>query len=300
MANPFQRRPWWFMAALIIIGGAGIAWYGNTPETHYHSNRLDTIPRQEKKMKAGNDNTIINGNIDEALQSIDRSIEQLKQQDFKKMQQELAASLQKINTEAIQKQFQEALQNIDAEKIKLETEKALQKTDWEKMQQDIQKAIAEVKNNIDSKKIEAELQEALEASKKAMAEAKQIDMTKIHAELDRAKEELKNKQADIREEIERARKEIKENMRRNWSREMEKAKAEMGRAREELINYKTMLSEMEQDGLLTTKSNYTVEYKNGDLIINSKKQPESVTAKYKHYFKKDNVTLKKEPGKKDR
>ena len=61
-----------------------------------------------------------------------------------------------------------------------------------------------------------------------------------------------------------------------------------------LKNYKEILTNMEKDGFLSTKEDYKVEYKNGDLFINGKKQLAAIADRYKHYFKKTHVTIKKE------
>ena len=60
---------------------------------------------------------------------------------------------------------------------------------------------------------------------------------------------------------------------------MEKAKAEMK-------EYKTFVDGLEKDGLINKKSNYTIEHKNGALIINGKKQPTNVYNKYRSFLQK--------------
>jgi hypothetical protein len=57
-----------------------------------------------------------------------------------------------------------------------------------------------------------------------------------------------------------------------------------------------MIYAMEADGLLDTKKDYIIRFKDGKLTINGNEQPETVTNKYRKYFKKDSVTLKKENG----
>jgi hypothetical protein len=53
---------------------------------------------------------------------------------------------------------------------------------------------------------------------------------------------------------------------------------------------------MEKEGLLNTKDDYTIEYKDGDLFINDKKQSSDITDKYKKYFKQKKIAIKKVDG----
>jgi len=57
-----------------------------------------------------------------------------------------------------------------------------------------------------------------------------------------------------------------------------------------------MLDEMEKDGLINSKEDYDIEYKEGNLYINDQKQPQEVLNKYKEYFKKDNTRIYKKNG----
>jgi hypothetical protein len=108
-------------------------------------------------------------------------------------------------------------------------------------------------------------------------------------------QELNNALEKARKEIERAKEGI--NLEKHdLKKELEKAHVEIGKAKEEVKGYQEMIYDMEKAGLLDTKGDYTIEYKNGDLFINDKKQPEEVTNKYKKYFKKDKVKIKKEDG----
>jgi hypothetical protein len=81
-----------------------------------------------------------------------------------------------------------------------------------------------------------------------------------------------------------------------FRKQMDKAKVEMQKAKEEMKGYQEMIYQIEKDGLLNTKEDYSIEYRSGDLFINDKKQPQAVTDKYKKYFKK-NIAIKKQDGK---
>jgi hypothetical protein len=76
--------------------------------------------------------------------------------------------------------------------------------------------------------------------------------------------------------------------------EMENAKASIEKAKAEMKEYKSFVDGLEKDGLINKKENYTIQHKNGELIINGKKQPTDVYNKYGTFLKKhDKFTIKK-------
>ena len=77
---------------------------------------------------------------------------------------------------------------------------------------------------------------------------------------------------------------------------MASSRVEVDKAKEEVKGYQEMIYDMEKEGLLNTKEDYTIEYKDGDLFINGKKQPQEVTDKYKKNFRKKNIAIKKQDG----
>ena len=300
MQHPSKLSAGLLAAIIVAAGFVSISWF-DTPGTPINTNYLDTLPKREKKMreekKKEKHKTIIAGDIDETMDQLNSALDNLDQQleskDWDKINRQLHESFEKIDAQKIERQIEEAMKNIDEQKIRLQTEEALKKLDWDKIESDIRKSIAEAKDNINSEKMQAELQKALEQSKAAMAEVKNIDMDKIRLDLNKAKEELKEQQGQLKEELEKAQKEIQQNLGRNFKQELEKAKDDVLRAKEEMKAYKTMLADMEKDGLINTKENYTIEYKDGELYINGKIQPAAIRDKYKSYFKKDNIKIKK-------
>jgi len=288
------------MAILLMgcTGAAGIAWQHKP----LHSNRThfqqDTIPQKEKE-----DKTIISGDIDKTIEEINRAKEniekQLQNKDWEKWHRDLEQSLEKLNTENVQQQVAKAMKEIDFQKMQWEAQAALQKIDQGKMQKDIEKAQAELKNSIGSMKIEMDIRRSLEETKKAMNQLKAADMEKVQLEVEKATEELKLQESVLKENLDRARESINRNLKKDFKEELEKAREGIERAEKELHNYKDMLDEMDKDGLIHSNESYNIEYKKGELYINGTKQTETVTSKYKHYFKKENVklTMGKEDGK---
>lgn len=292
MSNKINPAAWMAIVLICFTGMAGLAWQ-HTPSPYSGQKvQQDTTPLKEGKKERA---TIINGDLNKAMEEVQKAEanleHQLQSKDWEKMQQDLQKAQAELNAQNIGEQVEKAMKEIDLQKIQLQTEAALQKIDWEKMQKDLMKAQAELKNNIDPKKIDAEISRSMEETKKAMAELKAVDMEKIREELEKAKMELKLNEGSMQEDIERAKKEINENIHKDFRKEFEKAQEEVKHAAAELQNYKDMVDEMYKDGLIKSREQYDIHYKNGDLFINGTKQPAGITGKYKHYFKKENVKI---------
>jgi hypothetical protein len=227
--------------------------------------------------------------IEEAMKKVDLSKIQLDVEnamadiDFEKIQQQIHESLAKVDFEKINREVKEAMENIDMEKVGREVERSLKDVDWEKMNTAIKASIEKLSKE--------EMLKAAEEIKKAQ---QQIDtelrnMEKYH------KEEFKKEMQKAQEELKYLKIEL-DGEKFNFKDVMAKASKSMAKAREELKGYQEMVYAMEADGLLSTNNDYTIEYKNGEISIDGKKQPASVNDKYRKYFKKDNVRIIKEDG----
>lgn len=154
--------------------------------------------------------------------------------------------------EKAMKEVNEAMKQIDGAKLQLEIDKAMKEVDFEKIKKEIEESMAKV----DWDKMKLELDKA-----------KQIDFTQIEKEMAKAREEIKNIQPQIERELKEAQKEI------------EKAKIE-------LKEYKTFIDGLEKDGLINKKENYTIQHKNGKLLINDKEASPKVYEKYRNFLEK--------------
>ncbi|MGZ5255629.1 MAG: hypothetical protein ACXWCT_14555, partial [Flavitalea sp.] len=96
--------------------------------------------------------------------------------------------------------------------------------------------------------------------------------------------------------MEKAKQEMKEN-KFDMENEIKNAKVEIENARKDLLGYQEMVYAMEEDGLLSTKQDYTIEHRNGEIIINGKPLNEASANKYKKYFKNKDLVIKKKDGK---
>lgn len=252
----------------------------------------DTIPSQKRNKitrEAGD------RDLDKELRQLDEAQEKLdkvKDKDWDKIQRDIDESLQKIDFNKIQQQVAEAYEKVDFEKINRQIQESLRKIDFEKIKLELDKSFDDVAK-IDKEEIKKQLEQAERQVKEA---------------LDREdwKEDLKNaqklKKEDLEKEMERVKKDmekVKEDMKEqkfDFKKDMERAKVDLDKGREELKGYQEMIYDMEKEGLLNTKDDYTIEYKDGDLFINDKKQPQQITDKYKKYFKKKKIAIKKQDG----
>ena len=146
----------------------------------------------------------------------------------------------------------------------------------EKIKAQIDKATSE----INAAKIDKEIKESLasvdwEKMNKDMEEVRKIDMSKLDADMKKMEIEMKGLGPKIQKE-------------------MENAKASIEKAKAEMQEYKSFVDALEKDGLINKKDNYTIQHRNGELIINDKKQPADVYNKYGSFLKKHNkFTIKK-------
>jgi metal-dependent hydrolase (beta-lactamase superfamily II) len=120
----------------------------------------------------------------------------------------------------------------------------------------------------------------------ANEELAKVDMEKIKTQM----EELKK--TDFTK-IEKEMKDLKPKI----DAELGKAKLEIEKAKTELKEYKAFEDGLQQDGLINKDGAYTIEHKDGELIINGKVQPEAVYNKYKKFLDKHKkFKLKKDDG----
>jgi chromosome segregation ATPase len=239
----------------------------------------DTIPEKE------------NRDLDKELRQLDKAqehLDKLKDKDWGKMQRDIEESLKKIDLDKIQREATAAMKQADLERIDAQIQRSLKAIDFDKIQHELDESLSK----IDKEQITRELEKARIQVDQALEKAN------WQQELKNQKfqhEEIEKQMADAKKQLEKAREQMK-SQQFDFKKDLDKAKIDIDRAKEELKSYQEMIYAMEKDGLLNTKDDYTIEYKEGDLYINDKKQPQEVTDKYKKYFKKDKVTIKKEDG----
>ena len=285
----FQKNVRALGIALFVVAGSIVlaAWAGGPRQIKPLKVGSDTIPKSERR--AGD------RDLDKELRDLEearKKMEDLKDFDWTKIQRDLEEALKKIDADKIKMQTEQALAKIDMEKIGKDIEESLKKIDFNKIEKELESAINEM-SKIDKDKLKADLekarkevQEALEKKewRKEMDEVKKINMKEISEELEKAKKEIDKARKDLDLE--------KLNMKEN----LDKARVEIDKAREELKGYQEMIYAMEKEGLLNTKEDYSIEYKDGKIIVNGSTLSNEKTEAYRKFFKKDNTTIKKSKG----
>ena len=288
------------LTLLIVLA----AWVDNPQNPQGNTSyQQDTIPTK-KRIKSTRESG--DKDLDKELRQLDKAkeeLETLSDKDWDKIRREVEESIKNIDTDRIKREVEQSLKQVDMDRIQKEIEASLNKVDFNKIERDVEKAMKEVEITLNETDIKKELYKA----------RKEIGKAKVEVE-----EQLKNKdwQKEVQEELqkvnskeiedamENARKEmdrVKEDMnleKLNMSKELDKARNEIDKASIELKGYQEMIYAMEKQGLLNTNADYKIEYRNGELRINGKKQTEATTNKYRKYFKsnKDKTTITKENG----
>lgn len=270
-----KQLPIGILVSALVITAA--AWQGQPGKTTRTT--TDTIPDKNKKIR----------NIDDALEQIEKSKQELDRTlNSKDWDKEMKDALDKVHFDAdkMKLQIDEAVKQIDAKKIQEEISKAMKDVDFEKMKtelkenmdkidvQEMKDEIAKAMKQIDAEKIKADINTSLA----------KVDMDKIKVELDKVKDidfkEMEESLKKMKPEIEKS---------------MQTAKESIEKAKKEMLEYKSFIDGLDKDGLIDKDKNYTVEYKNGELTINGKKQSAEVVKKYNSFLKdKKDFTIKKD------
>jgi hypothetical protein len=282
MSFHFKTRYW--LLAIIPVGIAvtTIAWQNaGAGNSNYNNHQAqDTVPsKHHNEFEDMRDEKDLNKamlKLDEALKHLDNKMENI---DWSKIQEQIQSSMDKVNDEIkdhevdmkkVQRQMDDAMKNIDFEKISKETARAMQ----------------HLNENIDINKINEEVQGGLKAAKEqmnskefheSMDAAKKINMDEVRKELENVKEEMEKNKFDLKEQ-------------------MDNAKEGIEKAKEELKDYRELIDGLEKDGLINTKEDYSIKYKDDELYFNGKKQSLEITEKYKSYFKENNTRIYKKNG----
>lgn len=215
-------------------------------------------------------------------QEFNRGLEKV---NFEKMQRDLQESLSKIDMEKVKREMSRAMDKLDSEKIWKDVQKSFDKAKWDDMKQDLKREMDKVNSEIDFDKLKREIDIAGKSAMRELEKAKKEGSREMKAEMDKLRSDLKKQDFDFgKEKIK-----LKE--------ELEKARVQLEAVKEELSNYKSMTREMEKDGLIEQDGNYDIEFNDGNLTINGEKQPKKVVKKYRKYFKKEDVRIRKEKDK---
>ena len=113
--------------------------------------------------------------------------------------------------------------------------------------------------------------------RESMDAAKKINMDEVRKELENVKDEMEKNKFYLKQQMDNATEGIK-------------------KEKEELKDYRGLINGLQKDGLINTKADYVIKYKDDELYINGKKQSPEIAAKYKGYFKENNTRIYKKNG----
>jgi chromosome segregation ATPase len=268
-----------------------LSWTGGPDQTQTaNHNDRDTVPAKQRNRITREPG---DKDLDKELRQLDAAKESLKEVDWEQIQQTVESALKNVDMEKIQQQVEQAMKQVNMEKIQQEVAESMKKIDYNKIQQEVNEAIRNADTKVNKEEIRKEIEKAMREVKKElknedwkqeMEEVRKVNMKEVQQELEKAREEMKKAKGHWDKE------------KLNFKGEMEKAHVEIEKAKVELKGYQQMIYDMEKDGLLSTKEDYTIEWKKGDLFINDKKQSAETAGKYSKYFKKDTITITKEDG----
>jgi len=262
-SKPFAPKYFIPVILVVCLSLVSIAWSGQAHQRSWPNLSTavnDTTPKQKEKKIRDLDEAIDEMNNAELKLQMDKVNEEIRQAmkdiDMNKIKMELDRQMKEVDMQKLQEEVNKAMKEVDVEKIHAELDKAASQIDEAKIQKEIKESLAQV----DMEKIDMEL-------KKQMDLVQKIDMKKVEAEMDKVKMQMK----DLQPQIER---------------EMQKAKVQIENAKAEMKEYKSFVDGLESDGLINKNDDYSIQHKNGELIINGKQQPANVYDKYRDFLQK--------------
>ncbi len=267
-----------------------VAWTG-APQQGTQDQQIvqDTVPAKKNKAIREKDEK----DLDKEIRQLDEAKERLKEVDWDQIKKSVEAARKSIDPEQLQKQIDQAMKSVDMEKISNQVQESLKSIDFDKLQREINASMkesfsgldkGELKKHLDEAKREVEKELNSKDWKKEMEDMKKENMKEIQREMERSKDEVKRAMEELNEE----KFDMKESMNQAWK--------EIDKAKDEFKGYQEMIYSMEKEGLLSTKNDYSIKYKNGILTVNGNKQPQEVLDRYKKYFSHEKVTIRKEDG----
>jgi len=289
-AAPLKR--WSIPVLAILFLFTLIAWNNNQQAPQQTHIKEDTVPKKKSGRLPGDKD------LDKELRELEKArleVDKVKDFDFEKLKKELDESMKDLDIEKMKADIEKSIDKESMANIDKELKKAMAEIDFSKAEKEMKKAMEEVKGldltdqmeNVkkEMEKARLELDKQLKSKdwEKEMNKIKEIDMKELEKEMENAKKEIERSKADL--DLEKL----------DMKKKMDNARLEIDKAKEELKGYQEMIYSMEKAGLLSTKGDYTIQYKDGELFINGKKQSGEVRDQYKKYFKKD-TTIKKENG----
>ncbi len=232
---------------------------------------------------ATNDTTPKKGKENTSREKKERERELLYERDLDKAFEDLESALINLklalknrNWEKLNEDMKRGWKEYDFDRLGPEID-ARMKVDWEKAERDMKKAMKEFESNMNMQELMLAKDEALRG----------FEMEKLHHELDRAKLNMQHDFDKMQHDFDK------------MGDELNHAQENLLHAEVEMKNLKSFIDELKKDGLIRKGQGYEVKIEDGELYIDGKKQPASVTEKYRKFFEKDNNFRIKSDGNDD-
>jgi hypothetical protein len=266
-----------------------IAWTGppvfRMEDTNYVYDTVP-VPGTVKGSGAGKELTK-ERDLDKELRKLDEvksRLQQLSANDWQNIADVVEAELAKVDLAVSSVNMEKVLNDLDVEKINERALDVLREVNLEDMLTNMKKSQGTIKAAVDTDEIRKALAVARVEVEKELAAIKEINIAEVKTAL-----------ADAQVEISKLRVELKERP-LQINDELRRASEDLEAAKSEIKGYQSLIYALEKEGLLDTSSDYSIEYREGTLNVNGKKQPASVTEKYRQYFPKGAVNIRKEKG----
>lgn len=268
-----NKKNWLIAAAMLVTTTTFLVWPMYNGQAQKKNNAADvrksdgaddgydqdsTKRKQKYNGDGGTDEQVrvVQQQVDAAMAQVDAAMKQLENLNIDKT---VSDALKSVDFDKIQVQVDAAIKNVDLKNLKVEIHNAMANVDMKNIQHEVDKAMA----NIDMKRVEKDVQTAMQS----------IDWNEMTRNINESMNEVKDIDKD---EIRNAMREAKN--------EIESAKDKIGDAKIRLKKMKGMFGEMKKEGLIDDAKHLDIHWKNGELFINGKKQPDSVRQKYKKYM----------------
>lgn len=246
------------ISALLLIIGVTMSFqstpFGPIDKLDTLTEITDTIPENNKK----EEQKMNIKDFDQLLMHLDNESLSMQKDisgmDLEKIQNEITASLDKVDFDKIKKDIDKAMKAIDFKKMEQDVQSALTTIDWNKMNHDAKTSLENVKKQIEK-----------------------INMAEVKMQMEKAKIEIERSQREI--------------TKLNMAEIMKYAHEGIAASKASLRSKKEMFNEMEKNGLINQKEGFTIEFKDKTLIVNGKKQNDSIYQQYRPYIQGDSFKI---------
>jgi hypothetical protein len=294
MQNSYQKKNWVWIGGLAFMAIIAIMTLSFRPEHSFRQSQNlsqdnDTTPRKSKSGSSVDRNRTRSGEMsDDDLESAIRDL----QKKMAELQMQLSErhfynhnfdqEMEEAKRENLDKLLDESMMR---DKIRMETdmERAMRNYKLDKLRE-----LDGMRDHPEWERSQLEMELAM---RRAQADMGAQNSRNIKRQMELAQIEMQRNSRTMNRQMELA------------QRQMGMAKVQMEKARIDMKRLRSLISDLQKDGLIEKGKPYEVEVKDGNLYINGKKADQKTNDKYKNnpdyrdYFRKDGNFKFKSDGK---